>query len=569
MTFTIDDDGANPEILESAIIDNQNGFLTVLASDTLGSTTLTISVDDDDADTDTDAIAVFNVLVSDNLIQNGSFEQIVTPNPWNYIHAIPEWTLESGPNFELQKNLLQTSADGSQYLELDAHPLPGSTAVSQTIDTVAGVTYELRFAFARRPGTAVGENALDVDIEDVGSGTALSLLHYSDPGTSGWTYHEATFTATGARTLLRFADAGTLSNTLGTFLDDVSIIRAPLIDLDVDSNNDGTIDPNNHANGTDDPIEENAPGRVLRIEDLVEVNFQALVEESYVAGWSDWYYSLNAGATADRINVWQDAAMTIAIDVDPTGGLDAFVIDNSFFSSNTIYVEGVQVGEIDLSLELFSPSSSTIPLDTDQIRLTVADVITVNSTSDASAANAEFSPTTPHNNSVGDPEITLRSAIEYANLTPGVFEVIEFAIPSGEANPSTQTFVLHPAISLPEITDPIRIDATTQQGYIDTPLVELDGSFVAETGFHLTAGNSQLLGFSIGQFLDSGILLAGAGSNVIQSMFVGVTAAGVTAGNAGTGITGDGSPKNVIGGSKGNVHLQQWERWCSRQGRGG
>ena len=102
LTFSITGN-SNPAVLESAVIDNANGFLTVVASETLGSTTLTISVDDDDADTDADASATFTITVNDNLVQNGSFEQIVTPNPWNYIHAIPEWTLESGPNFELQK----------------------------------------------------------------------------------------------------------------------------------------------------------------------------------------------------------------------------------------------------------------------------------------------------------------------------------------------------------------------------------------------------------------------------------------------------------------------------------
>ena len=166
LTFSITGN-SNPAVLESAVIDNANGFLTVVASETLGSTSLTISVDDDDADTDADASATFTITVNDNLVQNGSFEQIVTPNPWNYIHAIPEWTLESGPNFELQKNLLQTSADGSQYLELDAHPLPGSTTISQTVNTVAGATYELRFAYSGRPGTALAQNRLGVELADV------------------------------------------------------------------------------------------------------------------------------------------------------------------------------------------------------------------------------------------------------------------------------------------------------------------------------------------------------------------------------------------------------------------
>ena len=251
MTFTIDDDGANPEILESAIIDNQNGFLTVLASDTLGSTTIKIKATDDTSPTPNVAYATFTVTVNDNLVQNGSFEQIVTPNPWNYIHAIPEWTLESGPNFELQKNLLQTSAEGSQYLELDAHPLPGSTAVSQTVDTVAGVTYELRFAFSGRPGTSTAHNHLGLDLLDVdaaGVETALDFTLLDEatgaavtnnepnlPGNSGWVYYTTTFLATGPSTKLQFADLGP-SDTYGGFVDDVSVVRqAPVVSISVDT----------------------------------------------------------------------------------------------------------------------------------------------------------------------------------------------------------------------------------------------------------------------------------------------------------------------------------------------
>src|SRR5690606_15647601 len=38
-------------------------------------------------------------------------------------------------------------------------------------------------------------------------------------------------------------------------------------DIDVDSNNDGTIDPDNTEMGTDDPIEEDAPGEFVRYND--------------------------------------------------------------------------------------------------------------------------------------------------------------------------------------------------------------------------------------------------------------------------------------------------------------
>ena len=335
---------------------------------------------------------------------------------------------------------------------------------------------------------------------------------------------------------------------------DAVMVERQLVDIDVDSNNDGMIDPdNNSTTGTDDPIEEDGPGQLVRIDDLAEVNYQAIIEEGTIADWSDWHYSLNAGSDAGNIRVWQDAAMTQEIDVDPTGGLDTFTIDSTFFSSNTIYVEGVQLGEIDLALELFSSSSSTTPVDTDKIKLTVADTIVVNSTGDLGDSDTtDGNAWTGGLNAVGEDEVTLRAAIEQANYSPG-FQIIDFAIPAADFgfDPSTQTFIIQPGTALPEITDAVRIDATTQQSYIDTPLVELDGSLspIGASGFHITAGNSQLLGFSVGNFSDLGVLLASNGNNVIQNMVIGLMAGGAAGANGGGGVKVDGSPKNVIGGS--------------------
>jgi hypothetical protein len=42
-------------------------------------------------------------------------------------------------------------------------------------------------------------------------------------------------------------------------------VGAPFIDLDTDSNNDGVIDRDNGPSGTDDPIEENAPGKFVGV----------------------------------------------------------------------------------------------------------------------------------------------------------------------------------------------------------------------------------------------------------------------------------------------------------------
>ena len=69
---------------------------------------------------------------------------------------------------------------------------------------------------------------------------------------------------------------------------------------------------------------------------------------------------------------------------------------------------------------------------------------------------------------------TLRQAILNANANPGA-DLINFNIsgPGGH--------VIQPATPLPQITDAVTIDGTTQPGYAGTPLIQLDGT-LAGTG---------------------------------------------------------------------------------------
>jgi hypothetical protein len=67
--------------------------------------------------------------------------------------------------------------------------------------------------------------------------------------------------------------------------------------------------------------------------------------------------------------------------------------------------------------------------------------------------NATFTVTTAADNVPG----SLRSAINSANSSPGL-DMIAFAIGSGNVQ-------LAPAAQLPDITDPVVIDGTTQPGF--------------------------------------------------------------------------------------------------------
>ena len=105
-------------------------------------------------------------------------------------------------------------------------------------------------------------------------------------------------------------------------------------------------------------------------------------------------------------------------------------------------------------------------------------------------------------------------------------------------------------IALPEITDQVVIDATTQPGYAGTPLIEIDGSMAnASDGLVIKAGGTTVRGLSIGRFGSNAINLNGCDGNVIQGNYLGVAANGTTARQNNWGIQLTNSSNNLIGGT--------------------
>jgi parallel beta-helix repeat protein len=87
---------------------------------------------------------------------------------------------------------------------------------------------------------------------------------------------------------------------------------------------------------------------------------------------------------------------------------------------------------------------------------------------------------------------TLRDAIQQANASAG-FDTIEFRL-------STASTVITLASPLDAITDEVLIDGTTQPGYLEAPIVEVDGGGTivgAGFRFEMTSGGSTLKGLSI------------------------------------------------------------------------
>lgn len=138
---------------------------------------------------------------------------------------------------------------------------------------------------------------------------------------------------------------------------------------------------------------------------------------------------------------------------------------------------------------------------------------------------------------------SLREAIVNSNSTIGR-DIIQFAIASADQTIDLQA-------PLPFVTDPVVIDATTQPGYVDRPLVQVDGAAILTnnaSGLYITAGNSEIRGLSITNFTN-GIFAENLGGNIFASNYIGLTPSGAAAGNRVNGIILVNSGNNRVGGS--------------------
>jgi titin len=144
---------------------------------------------------------------------------------------------------------------------------------------------------------------------------------------------------------------------------------------------------------------------------------------------------------------------------------------------------------------------------------------------------------------------SLRQAILDSNGNSGP-NTIDFNI----AGSGVHTIV--PATQLPDITQPMTIDGTSQPGYSGTPVIELNGANASINGLTISAGNSTLKGLAINRFGGSGgaILLSNQGGNTILDDFIGTDATGTQAlGNTGHGVLIIDSSNNTIGGTVANA----------------
>ncbi len=225
--------------------------------------------------------------------------------------------------------------------------------------------------------------------------------------------------------------------------------------------------------------------------------------------------------------------------------------------------------------------------DTAILSITAENDLIVDTTSDVADGNTS-SITALLANRGADSRLSLREVLLAANNTPNgaVADGIEFNIPLNDANhvyyrddgiPDSLSLVvtttlddasisdfdpdypgtprswyrISPAAALPIITETTVVDGTTQPGYIDAPIIELDGSAIASlsNGLGIAGTGSTIRGLVINRFTGHGLELS-SGSNTIEGNYIGLDVSGSKGlGNDRHGLLLDGSANNQIGGT--------------------
>jgi hypothetical protein len=186
-----------------------------------------------------------------------------------------------------------------------------------------------------------------------------------------------------------------LNDTYGMFLDNVVVVPvSAVVDLDTDSNNDGVIDPNNDsATGTDDPTEEDSPGRIVFVnaDDDDKNGVQDSLDQGPVAGDNDLAelllttVSFWGSSLGDPVVSYDDTVIRLFSGADRSGPVAS---GSAIASNGPLYAEGLASGT---SLVTVTLSSNGLTF-TDTVRLTVIPYPTTIDVDIDSDNNQDFDP---------------------------------------------------------------------------------------------------------------------------------------------------------------------------------
>jgi len=292
------------------------------------------------------------------LLQNGSFENpvVTASQKWNIFPSgtiglewIVDWfgnaptynssDLPDTANLELHKGVNGwLASDGLQYAELDtdwfgpSNPLngePASTAISQTVATKVGENYTFSFDFSPRPGTAAAENKVEV----LANGTVIGTV--GPNATAGnqteWSDHEFDFVATTTSTTFALRDAGTPKDSLGTFVDNASLMCVPQAPQCVDEPDGGWSDAvAGYEQGKTKAGSDVSAGRS---------------DTSVVPGTPDWTPGSGTGFYSLGFGGWITVSFDSYVPNVPGDDISIHEATNGVYPSETAKIEVSQTGE--------------------------------------------------------------------------------------------------------------------------------------------------------------------------------------------------------------------------------
>ncbi len=188
------------------------------------------------------------------------------------------------------------------------------------------------------------------------------------------------------------------------------------------------------------------------------------------------------------------------------------------------------------------------------------DLVVVNGTDDnADAVAGDGQCDTGGLNSEGDPECTLRAAIEEVNDLASPVDTIWFDVPVSDAGHVAGVWTIAPTSGLPNVAAAATIDGSTQSGHVanttaspaaldGTQVIVLDGSGAGVTdGLTIDADDVSVRGLVVNGFTGNGVVLNGANATVAD-LYIGTDIVGAAAvPNTGHGLSISGA-NAVVGG---------------------
>jgi len=197
------------------------------------------------------SLLITGSIANASLITNGSFEQLIFADnstsqglvhntnlqtfenknsAWDIFYALPGWVTTAGNGIELQKNVVTSSFEGKNHVELDSHKNGSSNSVmTQSVDSLTiGAEYLLEFSYKARTNHK-NDNGINVFWYDASTGFNQNMI--ADFAINGrrkqspnWSVQSVLLTAQSETMDLSFGAFGK-QNSLGGLLDNVSLVQ--------------------------------------------------------------------------------------------------------------------------------------------------------------------------------------------------------------------------------------------------------------------------------------------------------------------------------------------------------